>query len=195
MIYSNSHNARQQRLGNLRRCRGFSLIEVFIILAIVSVLAILAGPSFADMMEKQRIKNAMTSIMSSIRHARSEAISRNSDVTMCASDDGRTCDSTLDWTAGWIIFHNPNLNLQPASANDIIHVVNDPQKFNGLVISNSTNNMQSLISYDSTGRGIRLPTGGFFSGTLQLRNPSLNDGWNIVVNRGGRIRLTEIGNP
>ena len=69
---------RQSGIGRvLARQGGVTLIEIMITLIIASVLMFLALPAFQQMMGSTRTKGAAESILSGLRHARSEAIKRN----------------------------------------------------------------------------------------------------------------------
>jgi type IV pilus assembly protein PilE len=48
----------------LIRCRGFTLIELMIVVAIVGILSVLAYPSFQDYLRKSRRGEALSSLMS-----------------------------------------------------------------------------------------------------------------------------------
>ena len=78
------------------RCsmRGFTLIELVIVVAIFGVLAALAGPAFSDFVIRQRIRNAGYDLMADLTFARSEAVKRNKSVTVSKSGT---------WTGGWAI--------------------------------------------------------------------------------------------
>jgi type IV fimbrial biogenesis protein FimT len=78
------------------RCatRGFTLIELVIVVAIFGVLAALAGPAFSDFVIRQRIRNAGYDLMADLTFARSEAVKRNASVTFGKSGT---------WTGGWTI--------------------------------------------------------------------------------------------
>ena len=56
--------------------RGFTAIELLVVVSIIAVLAALAGPSFAQMIESWRVRDATESLRSTLIFARSEAINR-----------------------------------------------------------------------------------------------------------------------
>ena len=59
--------------------RGISLIEVLVTLALVALVALLAGPELRDWLWRQRLANAAQAVLGDLQLARSEAIqgSRN----------------------------------------------------------------------------------------------------------------------
>jgi type IV fimbrial biogenesis protein FimT len=79
----------------VRRARGFTAVEMVIVLVILGVLVTLAAPSFVNMIRSQRIKTAANDLVSTLTFARSEAVKRNADVTVT-----RTGGS---WANGWSV--------------------------------------------------------------------------------------------
>lgn len=57
------------------RSRGFTMIEMMIVVVVIGLIAALAVPSFLGYMPKLRVKSAARDIVSSMRLARSKAVS------------------------------------------------------------------------------------------------------------------------
>ena len=76
--------------------RGFTLIELMVVLAIAVVLLTLALPQMGTMMAGNRLRVGGTDLMSALLLARSEAIKRNAQVAVSPTDGA-------DWTQGWIV--------------------------------------------------------------------------------------------
>lgn len=83
--------------------RGFTLIELMLVLAISAILVALAAPSFNDTIEKSRVEAVQNDLMRDIAFARQQALSRNSLVSICRSADGASCAGAGDWNQGWIV--------------------------------------------------------------------------------------------
>ena len=77
-----------------RRGRGFTLVELVVVVTLVGVLAALAGPPFFQFIVKQRLRNAAYELIADLMFARSEAVKRNGTVTVSKSGT---------WTDGWTI--------------------------------------------------------------------------------------------
>ncbi len=58
------------------RLRGFTLIELMIVVAVVAVILTLAAPSFRDLILMQRLRGINAQLVTDLSFARSEAISR-----------------------------------------------------------------------------------------------------------------------
>jgi type IV fimbrial biogenesis protein FimT len=57
--------------------RGFTLIELMIVIAVVAVLVTLAAPSFYDFIAVQRLKGITSQVMTDLQFARTEAAARS----------------------------------------------------------------------------------------------------------------------
>lgn len=92
------------------RQSGFTLVELMVTLAVVVVLIGLAVPSFQTLLVSQRLNTAADMLISDFRYARSEAIKRTNQVTICVSSNGTSCTSDALWKDGWIVFVDDNGN-------------------------------------------------------------------------------------
>lgn len=72
---------RPGRLG-IGMSRGFTIVELMVVVAIAAILIVVAAPSFAEFLAKRRVEGAMAELVTDVQFARSEAISRNARVRM-----------------------------------------------------------------------------------------------------------------
>ncbi|MGX5174299.1 GspH/FimT family pseudopilin [Aliikangiella sp. IMCC44653] len=82
--------------------RGFTLIDLMIALSIFVVLFGYAVPKLTLFIEKQATISVLLNLKSSLQYARKMAITNTKKVTLCPSNDGRTC--TQNWSKGYLIF-------------------------------------------------------------------------------------------
>jgi type IV fimbrial biogenesis protein FimT len=85
-----------------REAGGFTIVELLTVVAILAILAALAGPSLYEKSLSGKIAGYATDLAGSAQLARSEAIKRNVHVTMCVSANGSSC-GTGNWNQGWIL--------------------------------------------------------------------------------------------
>jgi prepilin-type N-terminal cleavage/methylation domain-containing protein len=97
------------------KSRGFTLVEVMVVITISVILVAMALPSFRTMIRSNEISSATNTLVAGLDLARSEAIRRNTVVTMCRSVDAATpnpnCSNAVsgnfannDWAVGWVVF-------------------------------------------------------------------------------------------
>ncbi|MBA2591631.1 MAG: GspH/FimT family pseudopilin [Pseudomonadota bacterium] len=82
------------------RTKGFTLLELMIVVALVAIIATMGYPSFTELIVSQRVRAAASALYDSLLLARSEAVKRNTAVSMSVTNlkDGWTIvtsDSTL----------------------------------------------------------------------------------------------------
>lgn len=74
-------NDRASRLGISSRW-GFSLLEILIAVTVMGILAALVGPNVADYVQRTKLDGAAQQLLGDLERARTEAIKRNSAVTL-----------------------------------------------------------------------------------------------------------------
>lgn len=93
----------------MRSSQGVTLIELMVTVAVAVILMTVAIPSFRDTIIRNRLTNAANTFMGALNYARTEAIRRNQNITLCKSSDGNACLTTgKNWETGWIAFIDTN---------------------------------------------------------------------------------------
>lgn len=110
-------NGNVTEMKQLKLSKGFTLVEMLVVVTIIAILAGIAMPSFQGLIRSQRVKNASFELFASLMVARSEAIKRNDDVTITPVSSS--------WQAGWQITtsggsvlknHSPLVNVSVSGA-------------------------------------------------------------------------------
>lgn len=84
------------------------MLELMVVVAILAILAALAGPSMVPVIERWRVRQAAEEMVATMAFARSEAVKRGGNVSVRRSTPG-TAQCTLptsvaDWRCGWTVF-------------------------------------------------------------------------------------------
>lgn len=172
--------------------RGFTLVELMITLAIMAILLGIAVPSFESAIATNRVATATNDLLSSLAHARSEAIRRGQRVTVCTSADGLTCAAAGGWNQGWISFLDTTRGGATAvvdNANETLLSTGNPLPA-GIVIQGNANLVQ-YVSYSADGLS-RSMAGAIQAGTIRICSTStaLGDDQrarDLVLNNSGRV--------
>lgn len=156
---------------------GLTLIELLIVLTIISISLFSIAPSFSSMMDQIRGYQALQSFRTTLILARSEAIKRNRMVRICPSDNGVTCNESLYWQNGWIIYVAGN-SIYRQENDEILH---RSLSLKRLIIRKNGNEKTVLFKPNGgigLGRSFSLCSD---NGEQLMRR--------IVLSRTGRIRL------
>jgi Tfp pilus assembly protein FimT len=103
------------------RSAGFTFLELMMVLIVAIILVGVGVPTFKDSVAKYRMENTRRALSDTLLTAREESINGEFPVTVCASTDGKTCD-TDDWSQGQIVFYDPNNQGEVDSGEKIVLV-------------------------------------------------------------------------
>lgn len=162
----------------MNRERGFTLVELMITLALVAILATIGVPSFMDLIANNRLTTEANELVSALNLARSEAIKRNTRVTVCRSNNNTGCGGT--WNDGWITFVDAGTAGSVDAGDQILRV------WSGLGSNSTLTVGVNAVQF----QGLGLTT----SATFQLRATHCTgtNARNIVVTTGGRVSTTKV---
>lgn len=119
--------------GLRRAARGFTAIELMVVVAIVAILTAVAAPYMGQMVRAQRLRTSAFDVFASLTLARSEAIKRNVAVTMAPVGG--------DWTKGWTI-KDANNNLLKSQGSIDTLAINGPDN----VVYTGTGRLNAAIA-------------------------------------------------
>jgi type IV fimbrial biogenesis protein FimT len=132
--------------------RGISLVETMVATAISATLAGVGVPSLTQFQERQAIDAQFHRLGASLRLARSEALTRDEVVSVCAIDPA-TADSGApecrsggkDWSGGWLVFVDRGQRGR-VDEGDLVLKVHQAPAGSGAVLGT-----QRYLSYRATG--------------------------------------------
>ena len=161
--------------------KGFTLVELMVVVAIVAIIAAIAVPSFNDFVAKNRVKGAAEEIYGLILQAKSEAPIRDTNISV------NTNAGADPWCVGFSTAvdcdcTNTTSCVVPVAGTDVVQVVNGTE-YNGVTIAETFN----------TGTTFTLPR----NTASQAGTISVTSGiWqlNIIISTQGRIRICNPNN-
>lgn len=165
--------------------RGFSAIEVLVVLALVGLLLALAVPNLAPMIARWQLRSATADLRSAIDLARAQAIGRNRVVLLAPLDPAGTA-----WEQGWAVFVDSNGNRR-RDPGEALFGRHGPAP-NGIVIEARLSSAAPplVLAYNGAGRSCS-PDNSLAAqwGTLTLRQG--REMRRIKINMLGRIRVCD----
>lgn len=168
-------------------------MELLITIAIVAILASLAGPSFSLLLERNRISTITNQFTGALTYARNEAVTRNRRVVVCKVADATLalpqCQAGSAWDNGWIVFIDDNGNSQ-LDANEMLLRVTGAIPANYSILSQGP--ATSWIVFNAN--GLARFRGAVLGATYAVTPPtgvSSTSSRVIVVDTTGRSRITD----
>jgi type IV fimbrial biogenesis protein FimT len=166
---------------------GFTLLELMIVLVVLAVILVLGVPSMQSLLHRNRLRSEAGRLMVAINMARSEAIMRNSPVSICPSQmtvSGQAVCSGI-YADGWIVFGNPDKDsVVDPDTDEVLRVFGGLPPGYTLTNRAGTRDALALINY--------LPDGSSHRNRTLLICPtrgSTVSPLSIVINIIGRPRL------
>ena len=126
--------------------RGFTLAELLVSIAVASIVLTVAAPSFEGMTLNNRQVGAVNQLVGMFHVARSEAVTRNRQITLCPSADGANCTVT-PWQSGAIVFVDSDNDGTVGAGDTILRIA---PAFDAIDVT--TVNFTQRLVYLSNGR-------------------------------------------
>ena len=137
----------------MNKNKGFSLIELIIVLTVISILSAYAMPTFRQLRQNKAIESARNSLFVELQFARTKAIMSQSYIVVCPSVSNSACADDANWHKGWIVFIDKNHDKKYNNNDEILRIGNAMQpgvsaissnyrkkiRFNGLGFAPGTN--------------------------------------------------------
>ena len=151
---------------------GFSLVELTLVLAVLSLVGLLALPSMQRLLERGRAELARDQLLGDLQSARVRALQLGQALRLTRlSDCSWATVAGSDWSCGW------QLQLADGSQTLQVTALHTPLS----VTYTKTSALAISAQGDLGGVGDRW--------TVSSRNPSLNVAYALCLNNAGRVRV------
>lgn len=166
----------------LVRPRGFSLIELLVVVAIAGVLLGIGVPNMQQYIVSSRLSSSANEFFTALNLARSEAVRRGVQVTLVSNGAA----NSRNWTSGWTMFVDSNTDGALTAGEEVLRV---GAGFDAPMTMYGSANFGTFVAFDSSGR----LTGGGGSFVICHGTSLVVDGIPrsraLVLNSAGRARI------
>lgn len=170
------------------QAKGFTLLELIIVLAILAIFITMAAPAWGNFMSSQHHNIAVNKLLNAFRFTRSEAIKSGQRITVCTRNGPSLECGGSSWSDGWLIFTDLNNNGVRESGEAILKQYDPLYR---QVVATGNRSVKSYISYTPMGVTRRASSdrirGSLQLGTLSVCTKGMKQGHKLVINRSGRV--------
>jgi len=176
-------------------CRGFTLIELMVTIALLALLLGLAAPSFATWSRNAQVRTVTDALQSGLRTAQAEAVRRNRQVVFFLTSS-KDCNTTTSSVANGAYWQIRTVALITGEAAEALQcgVLND--QADGVNITgpralclNSTGRQMANASTGVTGATCTLSATGF--SIFEVNTSGADRRLQVAVSLGGQVRMCD----
>ncbi|MFZ2972850.1 MAG: GspH/FimT family pseudopilin [Ferribacterium limneticum] len=185
------------------RPRGFTLVELVVVMAIVGILAVLSLPSFGVWMANTRIRTVAEALQNDLRKAQNEAVRRNRQVAFVLTNSTPTAGSAIvsNTTArNWAIYRVPLLGGPDLTGGESFIQANVQPSNSDTTVTGSA----AAICFNSVGRLVTQNTAIADAGgttctaptttapiSFNIQNATADRPLRVLLYLGGQIRMCD----
>ena len=137
----------------MAKIRGFTLVELLVVISVAAVLTALVAPSFGRLIQSGGVSSDVNTFLADIRFARSEAVRRGTLVVMCHSASPEaaapTCNAGTEFKTGWIVFEDRDNSGDYNNAEPLLRQQGPLSRSSGIVDSSAS---ATKFHFIATGR-------------------------------------------
>ncbi|AOV18276.1 hypothetical protein BJI67_15480 [Acidihalobacter aeolianus] len=163
----------------------FTLIELMVVVALVAIFALVGIPSYESLTTTNRMATELNGLLADIQYARSEAIMRGVNVTVCGGSNSTTgsgpaltCNQST-WNSGWIVTSSPSSS---AGVIRVHEAISPNDQFSSTITGSGAQLVR--ITFDRNGFTNN-------AGTIELNDQSNNVSYRrcLKISMVGRVAL------
>lgn len=130
--------------------KGFSLLELIIIIAILGITMAIAAPGLGTMISNSRVSGSINEFVAALQFAKAESATRVNPVTICKKKKNKNdkCEDNDDWQLGWIVFSDLDGDAK-IDNEDTVLLVHEP--LDERITFGGTAGVEETITYQPTG--------------------------------------------
>ena len=164
----------------MKKNSGFTLLELLVTVALIAIVMAIAVPSMSTFTQNDRLTTNINQLVGHLAYARSEAVKRSQQVSVCVSNDAATCTGG-SWADGWIVYIDADADNSFTAGEELLRV----QQALGGNNSLTPTGIGNQITYDNRGF-----VNAASIGSLQLcDNRSGPYGKTVRITTTGRVRM------
>lgn len=167
------------------RGKGFTLIELMVVISLVAILLALGLPSFQSTIRSNRLATQTNQLIASIALTRSEALRTSRGAAMCPSTNGTACGGT--WSNGWLIWADVDGDATIDGSEPIVRYVQGNSTI-GLTSSDG----DVAIAFNGRGGAVSPPTFTLRPTTCPASTLLVNT---LTMNGSGQIKTSKSACP
>jgi type IV fimbrial biogenesis protein FimT len=181
------------------RNRGFTIIEVLVVITVIGILLAVGLPAYAIWAQNLRIRGAAESVQNGLQMARATAIARNTQAVLVFRNDSNGNCCSLSYSVYTVL--NPGTppndwqdpDAGPAGAVDIIRRHNEAD--DGAGLGTTFKDLNYMVAFSPLGATAANPDGSNRLELVQITSATSTDGGirplRIVVNAGGSTLMCD----
>lgn len=165
--------------------RGFTLVELLTTLTVAGIGLSIAVPGFNTVVNNGRRATGISQMLTTMHLVRSEAVTRNSQVTVCPSTTGNSC-AAIPWHYGWIGFVDLNSNRSVDNGETVLLAIDGMEH-----LDINSPQFNTFFAYRPNGR-LMINTPAQNTGSFTICDPRGSDHARIIeVDTSGMPRTRE----